>query len=57
MVNLRTTYFNEDNEEIIDARMIAKNYVYSINFIIDVASAFPISEIYQGENTNVIRIL
>lgn len=54
---MRTTFYNADNEEILDPKLIMKNYLYSANFAIDLLSAFPISEVYSGSNQSVIRIL
>lgn len=45
ILNFRTTYFNENTDEIISSVMIAKKYIKSWNFLIDVCSALPISEI------------
>ena len=45
VLTLRTTYFDEDTDEIIDPVIIARKYIKSWNFLIDVCSALPISEI------------
>lgn len=45
VLTLRTTYFDEDTDEIIDPVIIANKYLKSWNFLIDVCSALPISEI------------
>lgn len=45
VLTLRTTYFDEDTDEIIDPVIIANKYIKSWNFLIDVCSALPISEI------------
>ncbi len=52
LVNLRTTYYNDNNEEIIDQKMIAYNYVKSIQFLFDVLSTLPISEISGAFSDN-----
>lgn len=45
ILTFRTTYWNEDTEEIISPVLIAKKYIKSWSFFIDVGSALPISEI------------
>lgn len=45
VLNFRTTYFDEETDEIISGMMIAKKYVKSWNFLIDIGSSLPISEI------------
>jgi hypothetical protein len=50
VVNLRTTYYDEENEEIVDSKLIITNYISSPSFAIDLLSAFPISELYSGSN-------
>ena len=42
---MRTTYTNENNEEIIDPNMLKKEYFKSKLFIVDVITVVPISEI------------
>ena len=39
LINLRTTYYNELSAEIVDYKMILKNYMFSTYFIIDIISA------------------
>ena len=38
IVQLRTTYLNNFGEEITDKKQIAKNYIYSLDFVVDVLS-------------------
>ena len=38
IVKLRTTYLNNFGEEITDKKQIAKNYIYSLDFVVDVLS-------------------
>lgn len=45
LFNLRTTFFDFEENEIISGKKIFVNYIKSINFIIDCVSAFPVSEI------------
>ena len=45
IINIRTTYSNENNEEIIDSKMMKDNYLKSKLFIIDVISVIPLPEI------------
>jgi len=45
LVNIRTTYSNENNEEIIDSKMMKRNYMKSRLFLIDVITVLPIPEI------------
>jgi len=47
-VNFRTTYINDDKEEVIDPKEICLKYVKSINFIIDVLSSIPIGDMIDG---------
>ncbi|KRX03617.1 Cyclic nucleotide-binding protein [Pseudocohnilembus persalinus] len=42
--NLRTTFYTPNNEECIDQRLVAKNYLKSSSFIVDLVSTIPISE-------------
>lgn len=44
-MNMRTTYSNENNEEIIDGKMMRNNYLSSKLFYIDVLTTFPLPEI------------
>lgn len=45
IINFRTTYLTSDNDEVIDTRMIARNYVSSSMFWFDLISTLPIAEI------------
>lgn len=57
VLQFRTTYYTENKDEIIDAKLIFKNYVKKKEFWIDVLSSLPIDELYSGENDSIIRIL
>jgi len=46
LMNMRTTYSNENNEEIIDSKMMLKNYLTSKWFWIDFIAALPLSEFF-----------
>jgi len=45
ILNCFTTYSNENNEEIINTKMIMNHYVKTKLFIIDVFTTFPLPEI------------
>ena len=45
---LRTTYYNAENELVIDARAIWKKYVFSYWFIIDFLAVFPFELVVVG---------
>jgi hypothetical protein len=45
MINFRTTYFNYNEDEIINGRLITKNYIQSASFYVDLVSTLPIAEI------------
>lgn len=45
VLNFRTTYFNDETDEIISPSLITKKYIKSWNFLIDIISSLPISEI------------
>jgi Ion transport protein len=60
LLNFRTTYMNEQNEEIVSGKMIAKKYLKSLPFALDITSALPVSEItefIQFENGNSFQVL
>ena len=40
-MNLRTTFYNDEFEEIVDWKKVALNYVQSWIFLIDILSTFP----------------
>ena len=44
-LNLKTTYSNENNEEIINKVMLKKHYMKSYLFYVDMISVIPIGEI------------
>ena len=44
-LNLKTTYSNENNEEIIDPGMLRRHYMRSYLFYLDVVTCIPIGEI------------
>ena len=50
VITLRTTFFDREGDEIIDQQLIAFNYIMTYQFYLDVLSAIPITEIYQGDN-------
>ena len=56
MLNFRTTFFDEENDEITDDKIIFFHYLKSTSFIIDFVSAIPIGEIYQANNKKLTRI-
>ena len=45
IINFRTTYIANNNDEIVDPKMIAKKYLSSSMFWFDLISTLPISEI------------
>ena len=60
----RTTYLNEYETEITDARKIARHYACSMNFIIDLGATIPIDDIYialfvsdSGADASKIKLL
>ena len=41
--NFRTSYFNQrTGDEVVDSRIIAKSYLYSSRFLIDLLASIPI---------------
>ena len=44
-INMRTTYSNENNEEIIDGKMMRQKYFGSKLFFVDLITTIPIPEI------------
>ncbi len=40
--NFRTTYFNNNNEEVVDGMKCMKNYLTSSHIWIDILSAIPL---------------
>lgn len=58
-INFRTTYYDQNNDEIVDGSLIFKHYFKSIRFLIDVFSALPISEIVSLmiDNLNYIKFI
>lgn len=48
LINFRTTYYDEQQAEIVDSRMIMRNYLKNYNFYIDVVSTIPVSEISEA---------
>lgn len=62
LLSCRTTYFNQDGDEILEGKKILKNYVTSSNFIVDILSAVPIAEFFSGNGSsirliNLVKIL
>lgn len=47
LLSMRTTYFDENNDEILDGVLLFKNYLKSKAFFIDLISAIPLSEITE----------
>jgi len=45
IINMRTTYSNENNEEIIDTQMIRDNYIKSPHFVLDFITTLPLPEL------------
>ena len=41
IINIRTTYFDEKSDEIINTKKIATKYLRSFSFLIDVVSTLP----------------
>lgn len=41
LVNFRTTFYNDEFEEIVDWKKVALNYSQSWIFLIDILSTFP----------------
>ena len=46
-ISMATSYFNEENEEVIDLKMCAKEYIKSPMFTFDLLSTLPIYEVSQ----------
>lgn len=46
LVNMRTTYSDENNEEIVDTKMLKNEYMKSRFFFLDLVTVIPIGEIY-----------
>ena len=44
-INCRTTFFTDNNDEIINGKIIARAYLGSTMFIFDLISTLPIAEI------------
>jgi len=44
-LNCITTYINEENEEVIDLKMITLRYIKSYMFVFDLLSTLPIYEV------------
>ena len=59
ILNLRTSYPDSNNEEIVDGKMIARNYIKTKGFVLDLLSALPIPEIALiifGLNNHYIKL-
>lgn len=52
IVNIRTTYSNENNEEIIDGKMMKTNYIKGKLFLVDVITTLPVPEIVLAISSN-----
>ena len=48
VVNLRTTYYDDENELVVDARVIRNKYLFSHWFIIDFVAVFPFDLVVGG---------
>ena len=48
LLNLRTAYYNEDNELVLDAKTIYREYLCSTWFVIDFLAVFPFDLAIQG---------
>lgn len=47
ILNMRTSYFDENNDEILDAQLIAKKYCESKYFFIDLITSLPFTEVIE----------
>lgn len=45
LLNLRTSFYDEETDEIVSGVLIMQKYLKSWNFLIDISSSLPISEI------------
>ena len=54
--NLRTTYFNDNNEEVVDGKKCLMNYVSSGHFYIDIISAVPF-RIFFSSNVQNLQLI
>ncbi len=52
LLNLRTTYFDENYNEIIGGQLLFLNYIKSLNFYIDFVCIIPTSLISEEINDN-----
>jgi len=57
--SMRTTYYDENNDEILEGMLLFKNYIKSKAFLIDMISGVPWSEIieYSLQNTSKITYI
>ena len=47
ILSMRTTFYDENNDEILEGIELCKNYIKSKVFFIDLVSAIPLSEIIE----------
>lgn len=59
LLSLRTTYYTRDMDEIVEQRLIAKHYIRSLNFVIDLVSAIPFDLIAGSgsQNATILQVL
>jgi hypothetical protein len=50
IISLRTTYYDEMKDEIINGKECALHYIKSMNFLVDLLSSIPITEFQDSEN-------
>lgn len=53
LISFRTTYFDDEQAEIVHWRLITMNYVKSANFYVDMVSFFPFDLIESVNNKSV----
>jgi hypothetical protein len=51
LVNLRTTYFDNNKDEIVDYKLIALKYCRSYHFYIDVLGSIPFTDFFSNSNS------
>ena len=55
-MNLRTTFLDENKDEIVNGRLIIIKYTSSVNFYIDVLGSIPFTDFF-GEDNSEIRLI
>lgn len=53
IVNLRTTYIDENKDEIVSNKLIIIKYCKSVNFYIDVLGSIPFSDFFSDSNSEI----